>query len=94
MLTKEDYMKLPKERLAELLIEAMNRQMPVVHTPFSKVIPCYAPDGICTNPQRDCINCPKRGTDRTVITTTYTTGSTINGRIENPLDYIESFNRD
>ena len=24
--------------------------------------PCYAPDGICTNPQRDCINCPKRGT--------------------------------
>ena len=24
--------------------------------------PCYAPDGICTNPQMDCINCPKRGT--------------------------------
>lgn len=22
--------------------------------------PCYAPDGICTNPCRDCINCPKR----------------------------------
>lgn len=24
--------------------------------------PCYAPNGICTNPQMDCINCPKRGT--------------------------------
>lgn len=24
--------------------------------------PCYAPDGICTNPLRDCINCPcKKG---------------------------------
>ena len=27
--------------------------------------PCYAPDGICTNPCRDCINCPKRGTGGT-----------------------------
>lgn len=25
-------------------------------------LPCYAPNGICTNPQMDCINCPKRGT--------------------------------
>ena len=25
-------------------------------------LPCYHPDGICTNPQMDCINCPKRGT--------------------------------
>lgn len=24
--------------------------------------PCYAPNGICTNPQMDCIDCPKRGT--------------------------------
>jgi len=23
--------------------------------------PCYAHDGICTNPQMDCIGCPKRG---------------------------------
>jgi len=23
--------------------------------------PCYSPDGICMNPHRDCINCPKRG---------------------------------
>jgi len=32
--------------------------------------PCYAPDGICTNPCRDCINCPKRGTGGTWSTST------------------------
>lgn len=91
MLTKEDYMKLPKERLAELLVE---RDLPVTHLPFSQIVPCYAPGGICTNPQRDCINCPKRGTNIGVITTTNTTGSTIKSKIYNPLDYIEKFNKD
>lgn len=90
MLTKEDYMKLPKERLAELLVE---RDLPVIHLPFGQTLPCYAPDGICTNPQRDCINCPKRGTNIDVITTTNTTGSTINAKIDNPLDYIEQLNK-
>ena len=38
MLTKEDYMKLPKERLAELLVE---RDMPVIHIPYSQMArPC------------------------------------------------------
>lgn len=87
MLTKEDYMKLPKERLAELLAE---RDLPVTHLPFSQTLPCYTPDGICTNPQRDCINCPKRGTNIGVITTTNTT----NAKIDNPLDYIEKLNKD
>ena len=32
--------------------------------------PCYAPDGICTNPCRDCINCPKIGTGGTWSTDT------------------------
>ena len=32
-------------------------------------LPCYAPNGICTNPQRDCINCPKIGTGGTWSTT-------------------------
>lgn len=32
--------------------------------------PCYAPNGICTNPQMDCINCPKRGTGGTWSTNT------------------------
>lgn len=33
--------------------------------------PCYAPDGICTNPQMDCINCPKhRSSGGTWLTST------------------------
>lgn len=89
-------MKLPKERLAELLVEVMRQQMPVISTPFSQIIPCYAPDGICTNPQRDCINCPKRGGNVGIITTTYPdiTSETINLKIENPLDRIERLKKD
>ena len=68
MLTKEDYMKLPKERLAELLVEK-DKQLPIIVPPFSsKITPCYAPDGICTNPQRDCINCPKTYEQSTITT--------------------------
>ena len=67
-------MYLPKERLAELLaardeIEEGNIRL----IPTSQVtLPCYAPDGICTNPQRDCINCPKTffGNGNTTTTTT------------------------
>ena len=70
MLTKEDYMKLPKERLAELLTE---RDLPVIHLPFIHTTPCYAPDGICTNPQRDCINCPETYGQSDTITTITTT---------------------
>lgn len=61
---KEDYLKLSKERLAELLAErdAMP-QSPVRIEPIviggTGTIPCYEPGGICLNPQRDCINCPK-----------------------------------
>lgn len=65
-LTKKDYMRMPKERLAELLElrdkadELMDRIAPpsIVVAPYTP--PCYAPDGICTNPQMDCVNCPKR----------------------------------
>lgn len=62
---KEDYMKLSKERLAELLAErdAMPPS-PVRIEPIviggTGTVPCYAPDGICTNPQMDCIDCPKK----------------------------------
>ena len=65
-MTKEDYMKLSKERLAELLEERDKEQKEsdalrkLIHTPLAPYqLPCYAPDGICTNPQKDCINCPK-----------------------------------
>jgi hypothetical protein len=68
---KKDYMRLPKERLAELLEqrdkadevnrELMGRVMPssIVVAPYTP--PCYASDGMCINPQMDCVNCPKRG---------------------------------
>lgn len=75
-MNKEDYMKLSKERLAELLAE---RDM---HSPY------IAPDnpaipndprplcgfgGYCTNPFRDCIGCPSVYTQGvTIVTTTDT----------------------
>ena len=61
-MNKNDYMRLSKERLAELLEERDNaaKQGRVVYIPQENLIPCYAPNGICTNPQMDCINCPKR----------------------------------
>ena len=40
--------------------------------PNVPITPCYAPNGICTNPQMDCINCPKRGTGGTWSTSTNT----------------------
>ena len=59
---KEDYMKFSKERLAELLEERdnmlhINLLPPIIVQPAQP--PCYAPDGICTNPFHDCINCPR-----------------------------------
>ena len=58
MMTKEDYMKLPKERLAELLVEKeweQKRNDPTI--PFAG---CLDPNGICINPFHDCINCPRQ----------------------------------
>ena len=71
---KEDYMKLSKERLAELLEERDNEPKytpsfpPIQVAPYQP--PCYAPDGICTNPQMDCINCPRLGVTGGQWTTT------------------------
>lgn len=64
-MTKEDYMRLPKARLAELLAEIDEQDRNKTIIPYQPVLggqynpPCYAPDGVCINPQRDCINCPK-----------------------------------
>ena len=65
-MTKEDYMRLSKERLAELLelkdkAEEVYRMIPPSMIVPQYIPPCYAPDGICTNPQMDCVNCPKKG---------------------------------
>lgn len=63
MLTKDDLMKLSKERLCELLLEAWendpSRFVPT-DTIDARFTPCYAPNGICTNPSHDCINCPRQ----------------------------------
>lgn len=39
------------------LADKLGKTSPNVPT----ALPCYAPNGICTNPQMDCINCPRRG---------------------------------
>lgn len=55
-MTKEDYMKLSKERLAELLVE--RDREPAITIPYTTHPQCFEPGGVCTNPSRDCINCP------------------------------------
>lgn len=69
-LTKEDYMRFPKERLAELLAELV--ELDVIKNDKIEIQPSVTPsritrpsgwgcDGtICTNPFHDCINCPNR----------------------------------
>lgn len=61
-LTKEDYMRLPKERLAELLAEMDNNPGEPIQIPTMPITPSiWGCDGIhCTNPHMDCINCPRR----------------------------------
>ena len=75
-MTKEDYMRLPKERLAELLAERDARDKLLSVPPIS--VQSYEPDcfhgGICTNPFHDCINCPHKdntGGITTINTRTY-----------------------
>lgn len=67
----DDYMKLSKRRLAELLAERdamdaltkqINAQKQVQIGTGAYYPPCFAEDGMCTNPFKDCINCPKRWT--------------------------------
>ena len=48
------------------LAQEIGKTSPNVPTP----LPCYSPYGICTNPQMDCINCPKRVTGGTWSTST------------------------
>ena len=48
------------------LADKLSKTSPNVSPP----LPCYAPNGICTNPQMDCINCPKREAGGTWSTST------------------------
>lgn len=64
MMTKEDYMHLPKERLAEMLVErdqGIVNQPNTIDIPYQQINSCPNTGGLCTNPFHDCINCPKRG---------------------------------
>lgn len=67
-LTKEDYMRLPKERLAELLVEMDSHPIEPIQIPAIPVTTSgWRCDGIhCTNPQMDCINCPRKTTGGTI----------------------------
>lgn len=70
---KEDYMKLRKERLAELLAERDARDQLMRMPPLQ--VPAWEPScfsgGPCTNPHHDCINCPRQYTGgRYTITST------------------------
>lgn len=61
-MTKEDYMQLSKERLAELLVERDNESHITPPQQIQTFFPdCCGPNGVCINPHRDCINCPTRG---------------------------------
>jgi hypothetical protein len=66
-MTKEDYMKLSKERLAELLVEKdLKSVIPAIEHYSS---PCFA-GGQCINPFHDCINCPYQFGNKPWISTT------------------------
>lgn len=69
-LTKDDYMRLPKERLAELLVERDNEILSPITLPKIPSNPSLFGwcDGIhCINPQMDCINCPRKTSGETII---------------------------
>ena len=76
-LTKEDYMRLPKERLAELLVERDNEILTPITLPKIPSNPSlFECDGIhCINPQMDCINCPRRTTGGIVTSPNTTIGT-------------------
>lgn len=80
-MTKEDYMKLSKERLAELLAERdsyspfvmPNQDIKQLVSIPSNPMQCWFPDGTCMNPFRDCINCPRPYSNGNKIYTSTTT---------------------
>ena len=87
-MTKEDYMKLDKERLAELLAQkdleddfgrgiyrGLVPTTPVVVNPIN--LDCFH-GGPCTNPHHDCINCPRQYTGGGGVYQTSTSSNNIN----------------
>ena len=58
--------------LLECVIGDSNKELKEVRIPFVQWQPqCCEPNGVCTNPFHDCINCTKQfGSGGTTITTT------------------------
>lgn len=69
MLTKDDLMKLSKERLCELLIEEWSKRDALKPFEFPSLgrDDCFH-GGPCTNPFHDCINCPRQFSGGTITT--------------------------
>lgn len=80
MLTKDDLMKLSKERLCELLLEEWSKKENTL-VPFD--FPSLGRDdcyhgGPCTNPYHDCINCPRQFSGYGTISTDGTNSQPLN----------------
>lgn len=104
-LTKDDLMRLPKERLAEIIVEM--QEEPLTLTTPEKGVPhfipvqashpyCWEPGGMCTNPQMDCINCPKHNSTIPYVYTgphinTYISGEDVNTSITDGKEHPNSF---
>lgn len=82
--------------MCEELLEYINgisddepQQLQPISVPFVRIVDdcvakCWEPGGVCTNPHRDCIGCPK---DWNLSFNTYTT-NTIEGKLSaNPEDW-------
>lgn len=76
-LTKQNLMRLSNERLAKILVEMM-KELQITHIP-APFEPLCLNGGECTNPFRDCINCPRQSTI-SINTTTGTSTSKEEGK--------------
>lgn len=72
-------MRLPKARLAELLAERDALEERFRSIPLQTwQNPCSDPSWPCTNPQHDCVNCPRTNACYKYIITDHTEWSGIN----------------
>ena len=57
-LTEKEYI-----TILEAIWDSETKPIQIQSFPFvpDYLLPCYHPDGVCINPQKDCVNCPKQG---------------------------------
>lgn len=68
LLSEEDYITI-LEAIWDNNVKDKIQIQPIPFNTPSYQLPCYHPDGICINPQKDCINCPRQGTYGSTWTT-------------------------